>query len=68
MKILGITVFSILVVLIQTLIIYALWDDTFVKFFGIQDVTFEDAFWISTITSVMFKSCGSSLSESWWDS
>lgn len=52
----GIIVFIILVLLIQPAVIYCLWDDTFVKFFGVQDVTFMDSVWISIITSVMFKS------------
>lgn len=41
--------------LVQSLIIYCLWDDTFVKFFEIKDVTFMDSVWISIICSCLFK-------------
>lgn len=56
MQIIGYVAFIILVLLIQPTIIYVLWDDTFVKFFGVQDVTFMDSVWISIITSTLFKS------------
>lgn len=44
------------ILLIQPFIIYILWDDTFVKFFGVQDVTFVDSIFISIICSALFKS------------
>lgn len=52
----GFILLFVLVLLIQPTIIYYLWDDTFVKFFGVQDVTFMDSVWISIISSVLFKS------------
>ncbi|AUR86271.1 TMhelix containing protein [Vibrio phage 1.084.O._10N.261.49.F5] len=60
LKLSGFVFMIILVVLIQPLIIYCLWDDTFVKFFGLQDVTFLDSLWISIISSCLFKSSNSS--------
>ena len=46
----------IVILLIQPFIIYALWDDTFVKFFEVPDVTFVDSIFISIICSCLFKS------------
>jgi len=51
----SVLVFVALVFLIQPTIIYCLWDDTFVKFLGVQDVTFTDSVWISLICSALFK-------------
>lgn len=53
----------IMVLLIQPLIIYCLWDDVMVKFFDLQDVTFWDSVWISILASVLFKSSTSAKSE-----
>lgn len=41
--------------LLQTTIIYCLWDDVMVKFFGTPDVTFLDSIWISILSSLLFK-------------
>lgn len=46
----------IAVCLVQPLFIYCLWDETMVKFFHVQDVTFWDSVWISIICNVLFKS------------
>lgn len=53
----------IMVLLIQPLIIYCLWDDVMVKFFDLQDVTFWDSVWISILASALFKSSASAKSE-----
>lgn len=46
----------LLLVLLQAAVVYALWDDTMVKFFNVEDVTFMDSIWISIISSALFKS------------
>lgn len=53
----------VVLVLVQPTLIYWLWDDVMVKFFGLQDVTFMDSVWISILTSVLFKSTANSKSE-----
>ncbi|AGH32261.1 hypothetical protein VPHG_00198 [Vibrio phage 11895-B1] len=54
-KILGLVLLFVVILLIQPLIIYCLWDDVMVKFFSLQDVTFYDSIWISILFSVLFK-------------
>lgn len=60
MKYIGILLYTLVVLLIAPTIIYCLWDDVMVKFFGLQDVTFADSIWISILSSVLFKSSYSS--------
>lgn len=60
MKYIGILLYILVVLLIAPTIIYCLWDDVMVKFFGLQDVTFADSIWISILSSVLFKSSYSS--------
>lgn len=60
MKYIGILLYILVVLLITPTIIYCLWDDVMVKFFGLQDVTFADSVWISILSSVLFKSSYSS--------
>lgn len=60
MKYIEILLYVLVVILIAPTIIYCLWDDVMVKFFGLQDVTFADSIWISILSSVLFKSSYSS--------
>ena len=53
-------IFLAMVFLIQPTIIYCLWDDVMVKFFGLQDVSFTDSLWISILFSVLFKNATTS--------
>lgn len=55
LKMSGGLLFIAMVFLIQPAIIYCLWDDVMVKFFGLQDVSFTDSIWISILFSVLFK-------------
>lgn len=59
-KITGFLFLIIMVLLIQPLLIYCLWDDVMVKFFNLQDVTFWDSVWISILANVLFKNSTSS--------
>jgi len=63
LAVVGFLVMLVVICLINPLIIYCLWDDTFVKFFGVPDVTFWDAFWISWISAALFKSSNISNSK-----
>lgn len=47
------------VLVIQPLVIFCLWDDVMVKFFDLRDVTFMDSVWISMLFSCLFKSLSS---------
>lgn len=55
--------FAATVLLIQSVIIYCLWDDVMVKFFNVQDVTFWDSLLISILAGTLFKSYVSLKSE-----
>lgn len=56
MKFIGWLLLVVVVLLLQPLIIYALWDDVMVKFFDLKDVTFWDSVWISILANILFKS------------
>jgi len=60
LKMSGGLLFIAMVFLIQPTIIYCLWDDVMVKFFGLQDVSFTDSIWISILFSVLFKNTATS--------
>lgn len=62
-KFLGFVLLFLIVLLINPLIIYCLWDDVMVKFFNTPDVTFWDSVWISILAAVLFKGNTSSSSN-----
>jgi len=56
MKIIGALVLILLFLLIGPIIVWGFWDNTMTAIFGVRDITFWEAFMLTLMSAVLFKS------------